>query len=92
MCGEPPYARLVISAAHAVFGAALAFGLLAIAAALVPPLYWIIKERRDRRHGGSFRDSLWDTAAVALGLGYGTAWWPFAVLILALVTALDRRA
>jgi len=49
------------------------------------------KERRDLRLGGSVRDSLWDTAAVALGLGYGTAWWPFAALLLALATALDRK-
>ena len=49
------------------------------------------KERRDLRLGGSFRDSLWDTAAVALGLGYGAPWWPVATLFLALATALDRK-
>lgn len=91
---EPAYDRLVISAAHAVLGAALAalFAPLTFAAALLClALYWVGKERRDMRRGGSFRDSLWDTAAVALGLGYGAAWWPFAALLLALATALDRR-
>lgn len=91
---EPAYDRLVISAAHAVLGAALAvlFAPLPVAAALLRPvLYWVLKERRDLRLGGSLRDGLWDTAAVALGLGYGTAWWPFAALLLALATALDRK-
>ncbi len=91
---EPAYDRLVISAAHAVLGAALAvlFAPLTVAAAILRPvLYWLLKERRDLRLGGSFRDSLWDTAAVTLGLGYGTPWWPFAALVLALATALDRK-
>lgn len=91
---EPAYDRLVISAAHAVLGAALATlfqPMTVLAAACLPILYWVIKERRDLRLGGSFRDSLWDTAAVALGLGYGAPWWPVATLFLALATALDRK-
>ena len=95
---EAAYDRLVIAIAHAVLGAALATLLAPYAAAGaavgrlgLTALYALVKEGSDRRRGGSLRDSLWDTAAVALGMGYGTTWWPVTVLCLALATALDRK-
>lgn len=95
---EAAYDRLVISLAHAVLGAALAalMAPLALAGAMgraaFPVLYWLLKERADLRRGGGFRDGLWDTAAVALGLAYGASWWPLAALLLALAAALDRHS
>lgn len=95
---EAAYDTLVISLAHAVLGAALAAltAPLAVAGAVgraaLPVLYWFLKERGDLRRGGGLRDGLWDTAAVALGLAYGAAWWPAAALLLALAAALDRRS
>jgi hypothetical protein len=94
---EAAYDRLVISLAHAVLGAALAALVppLAVAGAvgraLLPTLYWLLKERGDLRRGGGLKDGLWDTAAVALGLAYGAPWWPVAALLLALAAALDRH-
>lgn len=94
---EAAYDTLVINIAHAVLGAALMTWStrLALTAGavrlLLPALYWLIKERRDLRHGGGLRDGLWDTAAVTLGLAYATAWWPTAALALALLAALDRK-
>jgi hypothetical protein len=95
---EAAYDRLVISLAHAVLGAALAAVMAPLAVAgvvgraLLPTLYWLLKERGDLRRGGGLRDGLWDTTAVALGLAYGAPWWPAAALLLALAAALDRRS
>ena len=82
---EPPYARMVISLAHAVLGAA---GAVLLPAWAVLALY-LVKEVLDLRRGGSWRDGAWDTAAVALGTFYGPAWWPVAALALALANAIS---
>jgi L-asparagine transporter-like permease len=43
--------------------------------------YWIFKETRDLRRGGSFRDGVEDALMVWLGYFYGPWWWPMLMLV-----------
>lgn len=83
------YLWAVIAIGHVMLGAVLQ-GILGAAGAgarlAIGMGYWLIKERRDLRRGGSLRDGLADAALVAVGAFYsGPRWWPVAVF--AAVTA-----
>ena len=91
---EGPYLWMLIAIAHAVVGAALAQIMPgawpAAARALVPLIYWLVKERGDLRRGGRVADGLTDAAFVGLGIFYGEWWWPAGIMSLALIGALIR--
>lgn len=86
---EDGYTWVVIALGHVMLGAALA-GVLSGYGNSVPLLlrlscsvcYWLMKECRDIRRGGTVVDSISDTAWVGYGLLYeGTNWWPILALI-----------
>lgn len=84
---EHPYRFTVIAIGHAMLGAVLSWaGLIAAG------IYWIVKEWRDLRRGGAWRDGLIDTAFVGLGTLYtGPLWWPVLVMLLAVTGAVLRQ-
>jgi len=92
---EDPYSWAVIGIGHAMLGASFA----AVVGMWAAPTWWIIvlayalvKERRDLRNGGWWRDSVADTCFVALGAMYdGPAWWPIAIMLIAGASALVRE-
>ena len=82
---QAAYQRGVVGMAHGLLGAALV--------AILGPLwgmalrggvalaYFAAKETGDLRRGGTFWDSIEDTAMVGLGAWFwGAAWWPLAML------------
>ena len=78
---------------HAMLGAAFAstFGLWGLAPALaIAATYWWVKERSDLRRGGAWLDSAEDALMVCLGVWYGPAWWPAAMLACCAVVMLSR--
>ena len=88
---DSPYDVLIQAVGHAMLGATIGlFFALAVASwrLLLPVGYWLVKERADLRKGGGVVDGLVDTGFVLFGTFYGPAWWPVAVLVAALVTAI----
>lgn len=82
---ETPYQWMVIGISHAVLGACLSTMAVALpwwcVATILFVLYFIFKEMKDMKRGGTFYDSLVDTAFVCLGTLYsGHPAWPWLVL------------
>ena len=81
------YLFIVIAIGHAMLGAALSWGGLAVGA-----VYWIVKERGDLKRGGAYKDGLFDTAFVIIGIAYeGPIWWPILVIVSAGVCGLMKK-
>lgn len=83
---QTPAARLGTAAGHVVLGAAAGLPFAALfsavgAAVVVLILYWALKEWRDLRAGGGWRDGVIDAGFVGLG-ALALSWpvlWPLAL-------------
>ena len=85
---ERPYNMLTTGVSHAMLGAlfvAPTSGTWAAQIALTAA-YWLIKEMRDLRKGGSVKDGLFDAIFFGIGTFYaGPTWWPLIIFLLGLL-------